>query len=40
LREGVTREQPVKQDGYLPIPDWPGLGIGLEMEFIEQHRVS
>jgi D-galactarolactone cycloisomerase len=40
LREGVTRERFVMQDGYLPIPDRPGLGVTLDLEFIEQHRVA
>ena len=39
LREGVTREQFVMEGGYLPIPDRPGLGITLDLDFIERHRV-
>jgi D-galactarolactone cycloisomerase len=37
LREGVTRERFMMQDGYLPIPDRPGLGVSLDMDFVERH---
>jgi D-galactarolactone cycloisomerase len=40
LREGVTREHFSMKDGYLSIPNRPGLGISLDLDFIEQHRVS
>lgn len=36
LRKGVTQERFVMRDGYLPIPDRPGLGISLDLEFIEK----
>jgi D-galactarolactone cycloisomerase len=37
LREGVTHERFVMEDGYLPIPDRPGLGVSLDMDFVERH---
>jgi D-galactarolactone cycloisomerase len=40
LREGVTKERFVLQDGYLPIPDRPGLGVTLAMDFVERHTVA
>jgi len=39
LRDGVTLERFVMQDGYLPIPEKPGLGISLDMDFIEKHTL-
>jgi D-galactarolactone cycloisomerase len=36
LREGVTVEAFPFEDGYLAIPDRPGLGVTLDMAFIEQ----
>jgi D-galactarolactone cycloisomerase len=35
LREGVTNERFEMVDGFLPIPDRPGLGITLNRDFIE-----
>jgi len=40
LREGVTQEKFVMKNGYLEIPQRPGLGITLEMEFIKKYRVA
>jgi D-galactarolactone cycloisomerase len=40
LREGVTRERFVMRDGYLPISDRPGLGVSLDLEFIERHILD
>jgi D-galactarolactone cycloisomerase len=37
LREGMTAEQFVLEDGYLPIPSRPGLGVTLDREFVEAH---
>jgi D-galactarolactone cycloisomerase len=37
LRDGVTLETFEMQDGYLPIPDRPGLGISLDMDFVERY---
>jgi D-galactarolactone cycloisomerase len=34
LRDGVTLEKFVMKDGYLDIPDRPGLGINLDMDFV------
>lgn len=39
LREGVTHEQFTLQDGYLTIPDRPGLGVTLDMDFIQTHTT-
>lgn len=40
FRDGVTREQFAMQDGYLAIPDRPGLGVTLDREFIRRFSVS
>jgi D-galactarolactone cycloisomerase len=37
LRNGVTAEQFSMQDGYLPIPDRPGLGVTLDLDFVHEH---
>jgi D-galactarolactone cycloisomerase len=37
LRDGVTAEPFVMKDGYLDIPDRPGLGITLDMDFVRKH---
>jgi len=37
LRDDVTEEKFKLEDGYLAIPDRPGLGINLDMDFIEKH---
>lgn len=37
LRDGVTVEQFAMQDGYLPIPDRPGLGVTLDMDFVRAY---
>ncbi len=37
LREGVTLESINMQDGYLTIPDHPGIGVTLNMDFINNH---
>ncbi len=39
LREGVTRERFAMQDGYLEIPDRPGLGVSLDLDFIRRFAV-
>ena len=39
LRDGVTVEKFQMKDGYLPIPDRPGLGITPEMDFIRKYEV-
>ncbi len=39
LRDGVTVEKFQMKDGYLPIPDRPGLGVTPEMDFIKKHEV-
>ncbi|MGC9347497.1 MAG: mandelate racemase/muconate lactonizing enzyme family protein [Anaerolineae bacterium] len=40
LRDGVTEESFAMEDGYLAIPDRPGLGIALNMDFIAAHRAQ
>jgi D-galactarolactone cycloisomerase len=39
FRDGVTREQFVMQNGYLEIPDRPGLGVTLDMDFVRRYTV-
>ena len=34
FRDQVTQERYVMADGYLPIPDRPGLGVSLDREFV------
>ena len=36
FRDGVTRERFAMRDGYLEIPDRPGLGITLDLDFVRQ----
>jgi L-alanine-DL-glutamate epimerase-like enolase superfamily enzyme len=40
LREKITRQRLRAQDGYLSIPDAPGLGIDLDEEGIAKYRVA
>jgi D-galactarolactone cycloisomerase len=40
LRDGITRETFVMQDGSLPIPDRPGLGISLDMDFVAKYALA
>lgn len=40
LRDGVTLEKFEMDEGYLPIPDRPGLGLNLDMDFIKQYAVD
>jgi len=39
LRDGVTVEKFEMADGYLPIPDRPGIGVSLDMDFVKRHTV-
>jgi D-galactarolactone cycloisomerase len=39
FRCGTTREQFVMRDGYLAIPDRPGLGITLDLDCVRAHSV-
>ena len=39
LREGVTKEKFTLEEGYLPIPDRPGLGVTLDRDFIGKHTI-
>jgi D-galactarolactone cycloisomerase len=40
LREGVTQERFVMQEGFLPIPDRPGLGVTLDMDFVKSNHPT
>ena len=37
LREGVTMEKFDLHDGYLTIPDRPGIGVTLDMDFVQRY---
>jgi L-alanine-DL-glutamate epimerase-like enolase superfamily enzyme len=39
MRELVT-SAPALEDGYLPVPSTPGLGIDLDQGIIERYRVA
>lgn len=36
FRDGVTHERFAMQDGYLAIPDRPGLGVTLDLDFVRR----
>jgi D-galactarolactone cycloisomerase len=36
FRDGVTRESFAMQEGYLAIPDRPGLGVTLDLDFVRR----
>ena len=40
LRDGVSVETFTMADGYLPIPDRPGLGVTLDMDFIGRYATE
>ncbi|MBI3667130.1 MAG: mandelate racemase/muconate lactonizing enzyme family protein [Acidobacteria bacterium] len=40
LRDRITRQKIVARDGYLDIPDAPGLGIDLDEDGVAQYRVA
>ncbi|MEE8318632.1 MAG: mandelate racemase/muconate lactonizing enzyme family protein, partial [Dehalococcoidales bacterium] len=40
LRDGVTQEKFVMKNSYLDIPQRPGLGINLDMDFIRKYAVG
>jgi D-galactarolactone cycloisomerase len=39
FREEVTLEKFVLKDGYLEIPDRPGLGVRLDLEYLQEHAL-
>jgi L-alanine-DL-glutamate epimerase-like enolase superfamily enzyme len=39
VRSGLTDDRPVIRDGVMELPTGPGLGIRVDDEFIERHRV-
>jgi len=40
LRDEITRQRIVAKDGYLPIPEEPGLGMELDPKMVEKYRVE
>jgi D-galactarolactone cycloisomerase len=40
FRDKVTHEQFVMKDGYLDIPERPGLGVTLDMDYIREHALG
>jgi len=40
LRDGVTQEKFIMRDGYIDIPQRPGLGITLDMDFVKKYAIS
>ncbi|WP_331234341.1 mandelate racemase/muconate lactonizing enzyme family protein [Natronorarus salvus] len=36
----VTREEPLIDEGYIEVPETPGLGIELDYDVVEEHRLS
>jgi D-galactarolactone cycloisomerase len=39
FRDGVTREQFCMRDAHLEIPDRPGLGVSLDLDFVHRYAV-
>jgi D-galactarolactone cycloisomerase len=39
LRDGVTVEKFKMKNGYLDIPERPGLGVTLDLAFVEKHTI-
>ena len=39
FREEVTLEKFALKDGYLDIPDRPGLGVSLDLKYLEKHAL-
>jgi D-galactarolactone cycloisomerase len=39
LRDGVTQEKFKMRDSYLDIPQRPGLGVTLDMDFVRKHAL-
>jgi len=39
LRDGVTQEKFIMKEGYLDIPQRPGLGITLDMDFVRRYTI-
>jgi L-rhamnonate dehydratase len=40
LRHELTREKIQARDGYITVPDGPGLGVTLDDEFVSRHLVA
>jgi len=40
LREGLVRPEPVVRDGFMELPEGPGLGVELDADTVERYRVG
>jgi L-alanine-DL-glutamate epimerase-like enolase superfamily enzyme len=38
--EDLVEEDDLIQDGYMPIPETPGLGLTLDLDAVEEHLVE
>ncbi|APX97773.1 mandelate racemase/muconate lactonizing enzyme family protein [Natronorubrum daqingense] len=36
----VTRDEPLIQDGYIEVPEKPGIGVELDRDVLEEHRFE
>jgi gluconate/galactonate dehydratase len=36
----VTRDEPLIQDGYIEVPESPGIGVELDRDVLEEHRLK
>jgi len=36
----VTREEPLIDDGYIEVPEAPGIGVELDSDVVEEHRLA
>jgi L-alanine-DL-glutamate epimerase-like enolase superfamily enzyme len=40
LRQKLTRQRfPLAEDGFVPVPEEPGLGVDLDEEIVEKYLV-
>ena len=40
LRHQLTHEKIQAEDGWMTIPDGPGLGVTLDEDFVEKYRIA
>ena len=40
LRNEITLQQVIAQEGYLSVPEEPGLGMELDSKAVEKYRVA
>ena len=40
LRHELTHEKVQAVDGYISVPDGPGLGVTLNEDFVKAHLIS